>query len=128
MYVVRANQRNGKQPFQVECMALISTVCAYSCPSTTCEPTTYLLDWVACIRSTVCAVIFMHTCTLCLQVYEKLIEKLWHRDCYKDALSVATTLQSQLALTFASETMLNKVEEHIKKYGITCTCIHVQML
>lgn len=49
------------------------------------------------------------------QVYEKLIEELWQRDCYKDALSVATAMQAQLALTFASETMLNKVEEDIKR-------------
>ena len=51
------------------------------------------------------------------QAFEKIIEVLSASQKYKDALAVATALQSQLQLTFTTGAaeMLNKVEEHIKK-------------
>ena len=53
-----------------------------------------------------------------LKVFEKLVTELYTRQSYKEALAVATSMQSQLALAFTSGAadMLSKVEEHVRKY------------
>ena len=51
-------------------------------------------------------------------MFEKLVESLYNKEQYKEALDIAMAMESQLSLTFTSGAadMLNKVEEHIKKY------------
>ena len=52
------------------------------------------------------------------------------REQYKEAGTVAMAMQSQLALSFSAGAadMLNKTEEHIKKYyGHIHTCIYMYM-
>ena len=77
----------------------------------------------ACVHATYMYMYIQCIC-VCVQVFEKLVEDLYTREQYKEALTVATALQSQLALTFTTGAadMMNKVEEHIKKYVHVYTC------
>ena len=65
-----------------------------------------------------------------VQVFEKLIDELSTADQYKEALTVATAMQTQLSLSFTAEAadMLSKVEDHIKKYATYMYIIYIHAL